>query len=168
MCLIYKASGGSCDRTIGPLNENQAHIPMQLYWPEGQPTLIERLEHFQTHLVLASPDDLLVDGETSGDEGIGGNKPVVMSALSKEIKDQVDAVETKVDVVETKVDVVETKVDVLSNKMEDKVDAVETKVDAVETKVDAVETKVDVMKAELKEVKDLMYKLMAAMTKEKE
>ena len=68
LCLIYKASGGSCDRFIGPLTKDQAHIPMQLYWPEGQPTLINRLEHFQANLPLAAPDDLV-----GSDKGMGKN-----------------------------------------------------------------------------------------------
>ena len=132
---------------------------MQLYWPEGQPTLIERLEQFQTHLSLPVPDDLPVDDKAAGDERIGGNKHAVVNALSKEMKDQVDAVETKV--VGAVADLVESKVNTLSKDMQDKADAVDANVNAIDAKVDA-------MKDELKEVKDLMYKMMAAMTKDKE
>ena len=86
LCLIYAASGGSCDRFIGPLTENQAHIPMQFYWPEGQPTLIDRLEQFQTNLPLAGPNDLVVDDKDGSSKGMGKS----MDDL-KAIKDDLDA-----------------------------------------------------------------------------
>ena len=166
LCIIYKALNGSCDRAIGPLNEDQAHIPMQLYWPEGQPTLIERLEQFQTHLSLPVSDDLHVDDKTAGDEGIGRNKHVVMNALSKEMKDQFVAVEAKV--VGAVTDLVESKVKTLSQEMQGKEDAVNAKVDAMKDELKDMKDDFKDVKDELKEVKDLLYKMMAAMTKDKE
>ena len=181
LCIIYKALNGSCDRTIGPLNENQAHIPMQLYWPEGQLTIFERLEQFQTHLSLPVSDN----DEAAGAEGMEAVRHVMMNAFSLEMKGRVDAV---ADLVENKMNALSKEMQGKDDALETKVDAVETKVDAVETKVDAVETKVDAvadlveskvnvlskemqgkvdaMKDELKEVKDLINKLMSAMTKD--
>ena len=145
---------------------------MQLYWPEGQPTLIERLEQFQTHLSLPVPDDLPVDDKTVGDEGIGGNKNALVNALLKETKDQVDAVETKVGAV---ADLVESKMNSFPRDMQGKVDAVYAKVDAIQDELKDMKDELKNVKDEfkdvkdgLKEVKDLMYKMMAAMTKDNE
>mmetsp|Transcript_9071 Transcript_9071/g.19640 ORF Transcript_9071/g.19640 Transcript_9071/m.19640 type:complete len:159 (+) Transcript_9071:1-477(+) len=46
VCAIYESSaiGGVCAPFIGPLEEGQMNIPLELYWPEGQLTLVERLE----------------------------------------------------------------------------------------------------------------------------
>ena len=102
LCLIYKASGGSCDRFIGPLTENQAHIPMQLYWPEGQPTLVDRLEQFGANLSLAAPDDLVADDLVGSDNGMGksmdGLKAIKddFDALSNEVQQKVDALKGEI------------------------------------------------------------------------
>ena len=45
LCTIYEKVGGDpCTQSIGPLKEHQEHIPLELHWPEGQSTLMERLE----------------------------------------------------------------------------------------------------------------------------
>ena len=188
LCIIYKASGGSCESVIGPLQENQAHIPMQLYWPEGQPSIMEKIDLIQTSLPLTLKDNLelehIINANTSSADGLKTIKGK-MDALSSNLQEnlnhvdvvdgKVDAVDGKVDAVESKVNAVESKVDALSKDMQDKVNAVESKVDALSNdmrdKVDAVESKVDALsndvrdkvgavQEELRELKYMMTKLM--------
>ena len=134
LCIIYKASGGSCESVIGPLQENQAHIPMQLYWPEGQPSIMEKIDLIQTTLPPALQDNLLLEGvgnvNVSSDSGLDTIK-AKMDALSSYVQENLNHV-----------------------------NAVDSKVDAVESKVDAVESKVDAVQDELSELKVMMTKLM--------
>ena len=138
MCIIYNELGGDCAAAIGPLPENQAHIPMQLYWPEGQLNIMEKIDQLQTALPLASQDNLMLDHiENANVSSDGGMKSIMdkMDALSSNVQENVnkaDAVESKVDAVESKVDAVESKVDALSNDVQN----------------------------ELRELKDMMTKLM--------
>ena len=47
LCMIYEQVNGACvdvEEFIGPLKEDQAFIPVELSWPEGQPTMAERLD----------------------------------------------------------------------------------------------------------------------------
>ena len=48
LCAIFEQAGGDeCTQSIGPLKEHQEHIPLELHWPEGQPTLTERLQQIE-------------------------------------------------------------------------------------------------------------------------
>eukprot|EP00956_Cyclotella_meneghiniana_P040818 scaffold206212_cov43-Cyclotella_meneghiniana.AAC.1 len=159
LCIIYKALQGTCARAIGPLEKNQAHIPMQLYWPEGQLNIMDKIDQLQTILPPALQDNLVLEGvgnvNISSDGGLNTIK-AKMDALSSYVQEnvnQVNAVERKVDAVQ---DAVKSTVDAV----ESTVDAVESKVDAVESKVDAVESKVDAVQDELSELKVMMTKLM--------
>ena len=58
LCLLYQALNGTCSEFIGPLEEDQVFIPVELSWPEGQPTMAERLEQIQSRLSLGAPDDM--------------------------------------------------------------------------------------------------------------
>ena len=163
LCIIYKASGGSCESVIGPLQENQAHIPMQLYWPEGQPSIMEKIDLIQTSLPLTLKDNLelehIINANTSSADGLKTIKGK-MDALSSNLQEnlnQVDVVDGKVDAVESKVNAVESKVDALSKDMQDKVNAVESKVDALSNDV---RDKVGAVQEELRELKYMMTKLM--------
>ena len=177
LCIIYKASGGSCESVIGPLQENQAHIPMQLYWPEGQPSIMEKIDLIQTSLPLTLKDNLelehIINANTSSADGLKTIKGK-MDALSSNLQEnlnqvdvvdgkvdavdgKVDAVDGKVDAVESKVNAVESKVDALSKDMQDKVNAVESKVDALSNDV---RDKVGAVQEELRELKYMMTKLM--------
>eukprot|EP00956_Cyclotella_meneghiniana_P042191 scaffold248390_cov94-Cyclotella_meneghiniana.AAC.2 len=174
LCIIYKALHGTCARAIGPLQENQAHIAMQLYWPEGQLNIMEKIDQLQTNLPLASQDNLMLDhienANVSSDDGM---KSIMdkMDALSSNVQENVNKADALSNDMRNKVDAVDSKVDALSNDMRNKVDAVDSKVDAIESKVDAlsndmrnkvdaVDSKVDDMQDELRELKDMMTKLM--------
>ena len=148
LCIIYKAMGGHCAAAIGPLPENQAHIPMQLYWPEGKLNMMEKIDQLQTTLPLASQDNLELEDVDNANVSSDGNINTIkgeMATLSSYVKENVN----QVDAVDSKVDAVEGKVDALSNDMRDKVDAVDSKVDAVQD--------------ELRELKDMMAKMMGMM-----
>ena len=170
LCTIYKALDGSCDREVGPLNEDQAFVPMQLHWPEGQPNIVQRLEELKNVFSLAAPDNAYGDGIAVASNATQHVNVRVHATDFEEFKSKVDAVEGKVDAVEGKVDAIEGKVDALSSDMQGKVDAVEGKVDALSSgmqgKVDAVEGKVDSVQKELQELKDMLSTLMGMMAKD--
>ena len=75
---------------------------MQLYWPEGQPTLVDRLEQFGANLSLAAPDDLVADDLVGSDNGMGksmdGLKAIKddFDALSNEVQQKVDALKGEI------------------------------------------------------------------------
>mmetsp|Transcript_6098 Transcript_6098/g.13359 ORF Transcript_6098/g.13359 Transcript_6098/m.13359 type:complete len:2718 (-) Transcript_6098:69-8222(-) len=117
LCLIYESSviGGTCVTFIGPLEEGQSNIPLELHSPEGQPALVEKLQQIQA--IMSE-----VDG--------------TISAMNKRVK---DAVVWKMDTVERKMggkmEEVERKIDAVEEKMGGKMDAIEKKMDAVEDSV---------------------------------
>ena len=155
LCQIYKKSGGSCDPAIGPLEEGQAYIPMQLHWPDGQLNMMEKIDQLQTTLPLSVQDNLQLDYSENSNVSSAGSLGTIthkMDALSSNVQEKVNDVENKL------CDKV--------NGVESKVNGVESKVDAVESKVDAVESKVDTVQDELKEIKDMLTKLMGTMVDE--
>jgi outer membrane murein-binding lipoprotein Lpp len=137
LCKIFAASGGSCSREIGPLEAHQGFIPMEVHWPEGQLTMMERLEQFDNLLYLSAPDGVAHENE------VDNSKFARLSAYSASKGNMnVGDLETKLDAVEAKVNAlsndVQTKVNALSNDVHTKVDAVKTQVNAVEAKVDSL------------------------------
>ena len=44
LCLLFARDGITCERFVGPLEENQSLIPVGFHSPEGQLTAMERLE----------------------------------------------------------------------------------------------------------------------------
>ena len=148
--------GGHCYAAIGPLPENQAHIPMQLYWPEGKLNMMEKIDQLQTTLPIAVQDNLMLDYiENANVSSAGGQRT---------INDKIDALSSYVEDMQAKMDAlsngIESKVDASSNHLRDKVDAVENKMDvlsnSVDSKVNDIEIKVD-------ELKDMMTKLIGMM-----
>ena len=148
LCLIYnKVGGGGCTRFIGPLEEDQAFVPVELSWPEGQPTVVERLEQIQSALSLGAPDDMGNGSEITLDfQRVLGAAGCASS--------QVDALEGKFDLHSAKVEAVESKVDALHDANED----VQRKVDAVESKVDAIELSMKKIEGKLSKLLDLLAK----------
>eukprot|EP00956_Cyclotella_meneghiniana_P016363 scaffold25814_cov57-Cyclotella_meneghiniana.AAC.3 len=143
LCEIYRVSGGSCHPTVGPLEEDQSYIPMQLHWPEGQLNMMEKIDQLHTILPLSVQDNLML--HDSGNSNVSsavslGTITRKMNALSSKVQEKVDAVENKLG---DKVNVVESKVDSLTKNVQDKVDSVESKVNSVESKVNSVESKVN-------------------------
>lgn len=98
MCTMFKSEGGTCETFIGPLKEDQTTTPVELYWPEGQPTMTERLEQVQGTLYVGATDK---DTTTHGSKSIGkGSFPgtstkrndlAVLSSQVEEIMFKLDA-----------------------------------------------------------------------------
>ena len=154
LCVIYEALDGSCSREIGPLQEDQVFIPMQLHWPEGQPNIVQRLERVQSVISIAAADE-------NGAEGKNGN--VSNFARANVYSGDLEAVKNKVDALSNHM---QSRIDALSSDMkgmQDKVDALSSD---MQGKVDLVEGKVDSVKSELKELKDMMSTLMGMMAKD--
>ena len=124
LCKIFENVGGSCTTFIGPLEEDQSFLPVEFHWPEGQPTMIERLEQIQKAL----PSGAQNDKNDSASKIIG---VLSLREIESEAKD--------LEAIKGQVDSVESKVDAHSAEIQTKVDAIESKVDAIESKVDAIE-----------------------------
>ena len=132
--------------------------------------MMEKIDQLQTALPIAVQDNLMLDYiENANVSSAGGQRTIndKIDALSSYVEDmqaKMDAlsngIESKVDAssnhLRDKVDAVENKMDVLSNDVRDKVNAVDGKVNDIEIKVDAVQV-------ELKELKDMMTKLIGMM-----
>jgi gas vesicle protein len=98
MCTMFKSEGGTCETFIGPLKEDQTTTPVELYWPEGQPTMTERLEQVQGTFYVGATDK---DTTTHGSKSIGkGSFPetstkrndlAVLSSQVEEIMFKLDA-----------------------------------------------------------------------------
>jgi chromosome segregation ATPase len=153
LCVIFEKQGGSCEARIGPLQDHEAFIPVNLYWPEGRPNMMERLEDIQTSLSLGAPDNRTKNNATVASRGS------MISDLEAIVVDNVKIVEGKVD---AKVSVVESKVDSMKGKvdsMQDKVDSLQDKVDLMQDKVDSIQKKVDEMEVKVDSVYDEMKML---------
>jgi len=132
LCLIFEKQGGKCGKVIGPLPEDQEFVPMELHWPEGQPTIPERLTTIERALTAPTEPESDVEDNGSGSRGLEDNH---LGAIKDELG------ETK-----AKIDSVEAKLDAHSKDVESKVGAVESKVDAIQQ--------------EVKDAKDMIQKLM--------
>ena len=119
LCIIYEALDGSCAPEVGPLNEDQAFLPMQLHWPEGQPNIVQRLEEFKNAFSLAAPDSTYGDGIADASNAYFEEVKSKVDALSSGMQGKSDAVEGKVDAVEGKVDAVEGKVDLVQKELQE-------------------------------------------------
>jgi len=49
ICQVHQATGGECLTFIGPLVEGEKHAPIEMSWPENQPSLTERFKELETH-----------------------------------------------------------------------------------------------------------------------
>ena len=58
LCTMFEKDGGTCEVFIGPLEEDQAVLPVELYWPEGQPTLLEDMKSNVEVQLIAMHDTL--------------------------------------------------------------------------------------------------------------
>merc|ERR1712238_7912 len=91
ICQVYNASGGKCKSFIGPLEEDQGNIPIELHWPEDQPTLDVRLQQIESSLSLDN-----IDKKESNVEGKMDEMKTEMSAVKTEISAvQLEMRETK-------------------------------------------------------------------------
>ena len=128
---MFESMEGSCKSFDGPLDEEQVVVPVELFWPEGQQTILGRLEQIQT---------AFASGGTAKDNVFE------IGHLSKtDTKSENIALFTKVDAMEGKVETVV-----------DKVDTVEGKVDAVKDEVSNVQMEIREMKDMMSRLFELM------------
>ena len=131
ICQVYKATGGGCRTFIGPLEEDQGSIPVELHWPEDQPTLDVRLQQIESSLRI--------------DNGDGTCFPIYTSGVDHNTRDVVD-----VEVIQT----LKLQVDEVGRKTERKVDEMGSKVDEIGRKMEKVEEMGKKMEREMKMTKD--------------
>jgi hypothetical protein len=150
LCALFARDGVTCESVIGPLEENQSFIPVAFHWPEGQPTMIERLEQIQRAISIDT---------TGGGSDVSSSKAkmeVVNSAA--EMRAMMEKVESKV---ESKIDAVASKLDVQSVEMRTKIDDIQAKVDAMQAKVDDMQAVVvKTVQEEMKNMKDMLSNLL--------
>merc|ERR1719491_2275113 len=161
-CGLCKELACACENFIGPLEDDQTHIPLHLHWPEGQETLMEKL-----HQIEMKGDSVQEDIQRAlgtGEEDARNLRSIGMEteALTK-IKVQVDAIEGNMKLIVGKVDLtvkgnmqaVQGKVDAIDSNMQ----AVQGNMQAVQGNMKAVKDKVDAHSAETKQMKHMMLQL---------
>lgn len=138
LCLIYEQvieGEGGCDRAIGPLEEHQGFIPVQFHKPEG-PTILYRLEQIQNVLTIGNEAGDKDDMYASNDSKTNAHSAsIVQSELETKFED-----------------------------VQGKIDAVSLDVKGIDNKVDGLESKVESVENELRELKDIISKLVNALT----
>ena len=139
LCTLVAQNGVTCESFIGPLEHDQSFIPVEFHWPEGEPTLIERLKQIQR----AISTDTLGDGSIDDSAEV----QVTPEAKSAAMQARVEAMET---VVASKIDAAVSKLDIQSVEIRNKVDDMQSKVDDMQSKVDE---KLKNMKEDMKSVK---------------
>ena len=126
ICQVYKATGGGCRTFIGPLEEDQDSIPVELHWPEGQPTLDVRLQQIESSLRIDNRDGTFVPVNTSGVDH--NTRGVIDVEVIRILKLQLDEMGRKT----------ERKIDEIGKKMEREMK--ETK-DRMKTLIDMIQNK---------------------------
>jgi len=103
VCKVYQATGGLCQTFIGPLEEGKKHAPLEVSWPENQPSLTERLQDLETfgNKIKEEVKDITGVMDIKGD------------AAMKNI----EAAEGKIDMAETKIEEINGSLDELQDMM---------------------------------------------------
>ena len=154
MCEIYKALDGTCESVIGPLQEDQSFIPVELHWPDGAPNLMERLTNVQTLLFRDTPHDSGAQNDIKIADSFSIARAAQQISNDNGLKDKVDAMEAKIDGIKGDVDT-----------MKGKIDAVEEDINTMKDKVNAVEGKVDKVHDEMKDLKEMLSDIIAMLAK---
>jgi hypothetical protein len=133
---MFQTEGGTCEDSIGPLEEDQLFVPPVLHWPESQPTMIARLDRIEKTISTGGKND---------DTNI--NTLHKASIKGHDLEDFAH--------------VIESKLNTQSTGMQGKVEGIESKLDAhsaaMQTRVDAELKEVkDMVQAEIKEIKDMV------------
>merc|ERR1711966_257806 len=144
LCTLVAQNGVTCESFIGPLEHDQSFIPVEFHWPEGEPTLIERLKQIQR----------AISTDTLGDGSIDDSAEVQVTPEAKSA-----AMQT---VVASKIDAAVSKLDIQSVEIRNKVDDMQSKVDDMQSKVDE---KLKNMKEDMKSVKMEMKEVQAFVVK---
>jgi phage-related protein len=158
LCGIYEKQGGACVKFIGPLEEVQVHIPVELYWPGDQPTMLERLQQITEALGL---ETVGYDENLKADVRSPGHVPGVDTDTIEVLKLQLDEIKKDMKKMMCAHEVVAGKVDAVESKFEEMIG----KVDAVESNVKEMIGKVDKLEHNLEEMKDTMNLMMKMMNK---
>merc|ERR1719491_538853 len=149
LCVLCVNLDCACARFIGPLEDDQSHIPLHLHWPQGQATLMDRL-----HQIEMKGDSVQEDIQRAFGTGEDNDRSLHSTGMETEaltkIKVQVDAIEGNMKVFEDGLTLIVGKVD---------------KVDAIEGKVDAIEGNMQAQSAETKQMKYMMLQLIEQNTK---
>merc|ERR1719491_1515942 len=142
-CVLCVGLDCTCEKFIGPLEDDQTHIPLHLHWPEGQATLMDKLHQIEMKGESVQEDIQRTPGTGEDDARSLRSIGMETEALTK-IKVQVDAIEGNMKVFEGDLKLIVGKVD---------------KVDAIEGKVDAIEGNMQAQSAETKQMKYMMLQL---------
>ena len=167
LCIMFEKDGGKCNTLIGPLEEDQVVVPVELVWPENQPTILERLEQIQTTFSSGATARNSVREINSAQHlsvtDTGSENSLIFTSLVKsevgsvksEVKSEVGAVKSEVGAVKSEVGSVKSEVG-----------AVKSEVGSVKSEVGAVKDKVNSMDSQIQEMKDMISGLEVAAVKD--
>ena len=140
LCLIFEKLNGTCTEFIGPLSKDQVFVPMELRWPEDQPTIAERMMKIERALPII--DDLRNRGSVDVDNDFGN-------------KIGIDDQNKNIDVVKGQEDA-GTEGKISKGVM---VEAAKKEVGMVKEEVAVVEEKIDMLASDMKQMKDNMKQM---------
>ena len=109
---MFESMEGSCKSFDGPLDEEQVVVPAELVWPEGQPTVLERLEQIQSAFASGAmtKDNVLDIRYLSKMDTKSENIPLTVLEMVDTVEGTVDAIEGKVGAVVDNVNAVKGEV----------------------------------------------------------
>merc|ERR1719491_1000541 len=148
-CALCVGPDCACERFIGPLEDDQTHIPLHLHRPEGQATLMEKL-----HQIEMKGDSVQEDIQRA--LGIGEDDARSLHSIGMET-----AIEGNMKVFEGDLKLIVGNMQAVEGNMQ----AVEGNMKAVKDKVDAIEGNMQAQSAETKQMKDMMLHLIEQNTK---
>ena len=93
-CQVCQANHGACTRFVGPLEEEQEHAPIELHWPESQPTLVERLQQIWADQHESSMQitllEMKIDSATTETVKVKAETTKTMTKMMKEMEEMKD------------------------------------------------------------------------------
>ena len=133
LCAIYEQTGGSCDNAIGPLQEGQSFFPVEFHWPEGQPSMVERLEQVHRDLSVIN-----IDAAAKMSTHVNTSEAMSTESINYQLSDLTSELESRFKDSQTEMQVQVRTVEVKLSNMDVEVSSIEAKLSALEEKLEAL------------------------------
>merc|ERR1712238_391310 len=125
ICQVYNASGGKCKSFIGPLEEDQGNIPIELHWPEDQPTLDVRLQQIESSLSLDNID--------KKESNVEGKMDEMKTEISAAVKTEISAVKTAISAVQLETsEMIKTEISAVQQEIRETKEMMKTLIDMMQ------------------------------------
>merc|ERR1711865_358478 len=171
LCTMFTSTNGNatCVSFVGPLQEHQSLAPIELHWPEDQPTVIKKLEQVQNVLLvgaMGSENDH--DSNNLSAQQLSETKAHSMQPeVGKRLLDQMEAnMESKLDIhsTEIKAAMEEMKAEMAKFLEQNKqVEEMKAEMEEMETEMKAQTKVLEQNKQETEQIKDMVNQVLEAL-----